>query len=286
MKFREMKLALFRKELERRKFYEEVTFEDKLVSKNSKKIIGQWIFNLENYKKIKINKFKELFSQLNEIVFPIKIQYCYSSNSLDIMIIDNKNNQYYMSNLWIYSYNDLEKYTIGRRNSPLEPLIDREFTYRILKNKNILLLEMGVLKLNPDGTNDNISVEFKYNFQKQITEVTLSSYISNHIIKIEYPTMDEEFDRKVLELLLNINDKNYYYYDAFPILKLMLSIISDETISLCITAKVEDEISSDIYIEKGIVQRYTKTEIISENQMNINKTICAKNLEEFLAERT
>ena len=66
----------------------------------------------------------------------------------------------------------------------------------------------------------------------------------------------------------------------------MLSIISDETISLFITTKVEDEICSEIYIEKSIVQRYTKTEIISENQININRTIFAKKLEEFLAERT
>lgn len=284
MKFRELRLALFRKELERRKFYEEVTFKDKLVSKNAKEVIGQWMFELENYKKIKIDKFKELFSQLSEIVFPIEIQFCYKS--LDIIIIDNENNEYYISNIWRHTYNELEKYTIGRRNSPLEPLIDRDFTYRILKNKTILLLEMGVLKLNPDGTNDNISVEFKYNFQKQITEVTLSSYISNNIIKIEYPTKDKEFDKKVLELFLNINDKNYYYYDVFPILKLMLSIISDETISLFITTKVEDEICSEIYIEKSIVQLYTKTEIISENQININRTIFAKKLEEFLAERT
>lgn len=108
MRFKKMRLALSRKRLEKNDFYEEITFEDKVVSKNVKKIVAEWMFLLEEYKKIRIERFKELFSELHEIVFPIKIKKSYySSGSFDIIIVDNESKEYYMSKRSIYYYNDI-----------------------------------------------------------------------------------------------------------------------------------------------------------------------------------
>lgn len=62
-------------------------------------------------------------------------------------------------------------------------------------------------------------------------------------------------------------------------------IIHTEKVSLSIIAEVEGNICSEVSIINGIVQKYTKTEIISEEEVRISKTIFAKDLEEFLAEK-
>lgn len=142
------------------------------------------------------------------------------------------------------------------------------------------------MRLKLDGTNDDIIVNFCYNFQKHTTEATLSSFKSNNKIKIQYPTINYECDKKILKFLFDINEKNSYYYDVLPILKWILLTISYEDVSLSITAEVEKEVSSEIDVVNGIVRIYTKTEIISKEEIRISKVIFAKKLEEFLEEKS
>lgn len=286
MNFREMQLAVLRTRLEKSYFYEDIIFENKFINKRVKESISNWMFNLEKFKKIKIKKFKDLFSEFSEIVFPIKIVDSYGYRyGLDIIIIDNEGKKYYMLKIDIWKYDEMETYSIGRRNSPLEPLIDREFCYKISKDNTITLMEIGAMKLKPDGTNDDILVNFCYNSQNNTTVATVSVSKTTKEMKIHYPTMNNDFDKKILEYLFHINEGNFYYYDVFPILKWMLLTISEEDVSLSITAEIEKEIYSEIYIVNGIVQIYTKTEIINEEEMRINKVIFAKRLEEFLTKR-
>ncbi len=277
MRFRIMRLTLFRAKLETSRFYEGITFQRRVEKRKAKKVLAEWMFCLERFKEIRVGSFKELFSELHEIVFPIKIQKCYGS-SLDIIIIDNKGKEYYMSKRCIYSYNDIENYVIGRRNSLLEPLVDRDFHYKICKDGTIILMETGAMRLKSDGTNDDIVVNFCYDSKKHTTEATLKSYTSNNKMKIQYPTIGYEFDKKVLEFLFHINEENNYYYDVFPILKWMLLSIRDEKVSLSITTEVEGNICSEINVMDGIVQRYAKTEIISEGELRLLKLIFAKEL--------
>lgn len=89
MRYRRMRLTLFRAKLETSRFYEGVTFQRRVEKRKVKKILAEWMFYLERFKEIRVGSFKELFSELHEIVFPIKIKECYG-NSLDIIIIDNK----------------------------------------------------------------------------------------------------------------------------------------------------------------------------------------------------
>lgn len=282
MKFREIKLALLRSELEKSNFYEEVTFANKFVSNATKKVIAEWMFCLEKYKKIHIRRFKKLFSQLDEIVFPIKITNCFSFSIIELSFVDNEGKKYYMSNHNICDYNNMETYTIGRRNSLLEPLIDRMFFYKISENQSIMLMETEAMKLYPNGDNDNIMVDFYYNHQDNTTQATLHSFVNSNKIVIKYPTVDNDFDKKLLEFLFSIYEKYDYYYDATLILRWLLSYLSDKLISLSITAIINNEIYSKIDILFGIVTKYIKPEKISQNETHIHHILLNKNLEEFL----
>lgn len=285
MEFRKIRKALFRARLEISGFYDGVTFQGKNVEKKVKKVLAEWMFCLKEYKEIRVECFKDLFSKLHEMAFPIKIEEGYGS-SLNIIIIDNKGTEYYMTKRGIYVYNDMESYIIGRRNGLLEPLVDRDFHYKISKDGTITLIETGAMKLKEDVTNDDIVVDFSFDSEKHTTEATLKSYASNSKIKMKYTTMDDEFDKKVQEYLFNVNEKNYYYYDVFPILKWMISTLPSQNVSLSITAEVDDEICSKIDVVQGIVQRYAKTEIINEGERRTSIDVFAKRIEDFLAEKS
>jgi len=275
------KLMLYlRTKIGTRNFYEDITF--KGDSTELKMHMLKWCDNLGKYKELKINQFKELLLPLNEIVFPIKINkfFCRSGRRLDIDFTDSEGKNYYMIQDTLYDYNTLNTYTIGRRNSKLEPLLDRDFTFEILED-SIHIIKSGVLKLKEDGKNDEIAVDFIYNKEENITQATLKSYVTNRTIKIQYPTIGMEFDKDVLEFLFKINEEHWYYYDVFPILR-WISTVLEEPICVSITAEVEKEITSEIDVVKGKVQKYTLTEIINEGEVHITKKIFNKDLEEFL----
>ena len=170
MRLDEIEILLLRSNLERIGFYEDIIFESKAVKKDAKRVISQWIFCLEKYRGIRIQKFKHLFSELHEIVFPIKISksYCcyskYAYSLLDIAIIDNEGKEYYMSNRSINDYESMVNYTLSRRNSPLEQLVERDFQYKIREDTAIILMETGIMSLKENGKNDNSKLSnYKFN---------------------------------------------------------------------------------------------------------------------------
>lgn len=260
-------------------FYEDITFKED--STRLKMHVLKWCDNLQKYKGLKINQFKDLLLPLKEIVLPVKINYTFCGMGVfDIEFTDSEGKKYYMIQDTMYDYNSIDTYILGRRNSKLEPLLDRDFTFKILDN-NIQLIESGLLKLKEDGINDEIAVHFVYNEEDAITQATLKSYETNRTIKIQYPTSDMEFDKWVSEFLFKNNEENWYYYDVFPILR-WISGILEKPISISIIAEVGKEITSEIEVVKGKVQKYTLTQIINEEEVHITKKILCRDLEEFL----
>ena len=281
MKFKKLRLTLLRIKLQTNHFYDDIIFKDKSVKKIVKRKISEWIYRLQDYKHIKLKRFKDLFTELKEIIFPIIIMESYGSSvsNLDIKFVDNEGHEYYMS-----SYGDVSNYIIGRRNSDLEPLIDRDFHYKIHEDKTIELMATGAMKLKQDSTNDAVVVDFNYDYQNHITTATFKSYSSSNQMRIKYPTLDSSFDKKVFEYLLNINDTEWYYYDVLPILKWMVTEMPDKNVSISIIAEINGEISAEIDVLDGIVQKYVITKIIFEGEIRIFKSIFSKNLQEFLNE--
>ena len=140
--------------------------------------------------------------------------------------------------------------------------------------------------LKKDGKNDGIVVDFSYNAEKHTTKAKLKSYTSKRKICIEYPTKNDEFDKMVLRFLFNIYEKTEYYYNVFPILKMMLQELATEKVSISITAESEGEICSEVEVVNGIVKKYTQTKIINEREMIRNKNILEKDLKDFLKENS
>lgn len=274
-----------RRSLEKSDFYEEIIFDNKSTSKYVKEIVENWMTDLLRYKQIRVEKFKDLFSELDEIVFPIRIKDFYSWRKPNIIIVDDEGKEYYMVKT-DFDYHNMENYIIGRRNSSLEPLVDREFHYKINEDKTIKLIETCAMRLKENGDNDNIVVYFSYNSKENTTKVKsrLCSDFDN-VIKIKYPTISREFDKKVLAFLFECNDATWCYYDIYPIFKWITAEISDEKVSISITAEIDGEIFSEIDVVNGSVQKYTTTQIINEGEIHVNKKIFAKDLKTFLAEK-
>lgn len=271
---RKIKVALFRRKLEKADFFEDITFEDKeeqedkkrekskILGKEVKKIIAEWMFNLHEAKQIKIDKFKDLFTQVDEISFPIKITEHYT-RKVYIIFLDNKGKEYYMAS------RNMEDYIIGGRNSLLEPLINRHFYYKILKDKTIVRIKSDFIQLEQERKNKNVEVDFCYNYEEHTTEATLFLDSLKNRIKIKYPTIGDEFDKRFLKFLFNIQEKTWYYYNLFPIFKWIMAEISDEKPSISITACIDEEIYSEIDVRNGILQKYITKKIPNEGKWEI-----------------
>lgn len=286
MKFRELRKILTRWGLETRGFYEGINFENIKAEKRFKSLVAEWIFYLKEYKKLRVRSFKDLFMELKEIEFPIEIKECYGTFGLRTTIVDNKGTEYYIEKTGIFLYNGIENYIVGRRDTiiPEISFIDRDFHYKISKD-GIILTEKEKWKANSYNDNPDTKVKFLFN-SKDTTEVLLTNpYSDNRKIKIQYSTMNIEFDEKVQEYLFDINEKYWYYYDIFPVLEWMLSVIAIKNVSLSIAAEVDGNTYSEVVIDNGIVQKYTKTERISEGWHRTSIDVFAKSLEDFLAER-
>ncbi len=280
-KFRKLKILLMRRRLERSGFYEDIFFNNDTVKEMVEKKVAEWVFYLKEHKKIEIKKFKDFFMKFEEIVFPINIQECYG-RKIDIKLTDNQGNEYYMSKRKIIDYFDMNKYFIGKRDTSTE-LLDREICYEITENATIKILSENFIKLNEDGTNSDITCKLCF-YDEDSEEITLYSGSLNGEIKIKYLLKhNDEISKSIIKYCLEDVATKWYYYDVLPILEWMLQ--KTESLSMNITAKIDDEVFSEIEVVNGIIQKYTTTCVINEGEMHIIKKIFAKELKEFLTKK-
>lgn len=281
---RKIENKCFEKKLEKDNFYEDIIIENECISKEVKKIIARWMYNLQYSKRIRIKKFKDLFKELDEIVFPINIDWGAGIYSIKIIFQDKCGENYYMHADNIYGWNEMNCYSIGRRNGLIEPFIDREFCFQINKDSVIELEKSHALHMKSDGKNDNILVDFCYNKEKDVTEATLQVKESAREIKIIYPVINEYIDSKILKHFIN-SEKNWYYYNVLPIVNWLKETIDiKDKLSFSIIAKIGEQIFSEIEVVDNIVQKYTMTEVMKEDELNIITKIFAQDLKEFLQE--
>lgn len=280
MKFRNLKKMVMRKNLEKLDFYEDVFFSDDFFEEYSRKVIYEWIYNLEKYKHIKIKRFKDLFVKYDKIVFPVEIIHSNIGGyfvELDIVDVSGKKYYFSQSNIW----ENIDEYYVGRRNMTSKPFFDNEIKYRILKNGTIEEFKKYIVKLKDDGTNGSFKYEEYHNANTQVIEISSS----NGTIKIKYPIL-EKVRKKLLAEFLRNNESKWYYYDVFPIFKWILDEMKDYDIeSVNIVAEIENEVHSEIQMVNNIMQVYTVTQIVSENEIHIIKKIMAKEINDFLEEK-
>lgn len=288
MKFRKVQLELMRSKLEKSDFYEEIIFANDEVKELAQKKIASWMLSLEICETVEaeIKKFKDLFSNVDEISFPIEIQ---NSNSslfgIDISIVDRNGKQYYMSKDDIYDCYNITEYYIGSCNTITKPYIDYENCYEICKNESIKKLKATAVKINSDGTNKDSIYETYYNQQINMQVIEFFGK-EKRKIRIEYPIVSKEIGKKIFEDFLEWDDTKWYYYDVFPIFKWLVNKMENYDMdSLHIIAEIDKEVYSEIQMVNNIVQTYTVAQVISENEIHVIKKIFAKNIDEFLKEK-
>lgn len=281
MKFRKLKVGFMRLKLKKHNFYDSVYFSNDTVREDVEKSVAEWMIYLKHYKKIEIKKFRYLFIKLeDEVIFPIKIKESYGKK-IDIRFTDANGNKYYMSKRNINSYTNVNKYLIGKRNILKDPLNEENY-YEVTKNTDIRMLKQVISKINQDGTNDDMmNCKIYYN-EENSREITLSSFGTEINIKYQME-QDSDVSKSIVKFLLDDVATKWYYYDVLPIFKWMLQ--KTKSLSMNITAKIDEEVLSEIEIVNGIVQKYTITRVINEGEMHIIKKIFAKELDEFLLEK-
>jgi len=183
-----------------RNFFNGVNLEDEKI----KKSIMDWIIRLEE-KNIFIKKFSFLFSQYEEIVFPIQI----SGVPRRLKIKDANLNEYY---LCYNQYTNITTYTIGKR----EANFDTEFSYLLMEKSNIFLKDLCIVKLDKDGKNTDNYVNFTYNYLYSSTKAVLETKVNSEtiIIEISYDTASTKQDFQVSEYLFNLTKQSKYISNA------------------------------------------------------------------------
>lgn len=135
----EVEIEKFRKKLENDGFFENVILgQASVVLNETDGGISGLMYYLKKYKKIEVKKFKDLFCQLKEVIFPIIITKMYGRTKyVRFEFKDRVGKKYYfICDSFAYNFENMSKYIIGRINSSIEPLTNREFYYQILTDCN------------------------------------------------------------------------------------------------------------------------------------------------------
>lgn len=278
--YTEVKIKKFWKKLKKEGFFEEVSFEKtKFQGKIPEKGICTWLLRLNEYFGIDVKRFKDLFTKMPEVTFPINVTWIYGSECrAEIGFKDAKNTEYYfveLNLLMASNIEDLKKYFIFRRNQRIEPLVAREFHFELDENDQIALNEIISCKLNNDLSNCGETVYTMYD------EETTVEYKDSETAKvITVKTKEIKGNEKKFEDILFAAGKQTGY-NVIPLIKSILEIMPNETVTMSVYVSIEGEIYSGINIENHIVKEYISTEKVSE-ELKIVKTICSKELKNFI----
>lgn len=281
----DVEIRKLRKELNEKGFFEDVIFDKNCRTQNDFEQDGgitRWVYYLKQYRGIELEKFKDLFIKLDEVKFPITITETYGDKStVDIIFRDKKGNRFYLMNKHAMYAPFLNQFSIGRRNSAIEPFIDRTNDYKIIEGGRIVHTKTVIMKLNEKGINTDEVIEFVYDAFG--TKATIKYDNDYKKIAVEYQTKGAEVDEKVKEVLFNIYDEDKtVFYDVKKLLVKMLEIIDKENVSIYIGAFLDGEVYAEVSIEKNKVNKYTRTEIINEGEMCRTTRIFSKTLDRFL----
>ncbi len=286
MKFRKVQLELIRKELEESDFYEDIMFANDEVKERTQKNVANWIVSLRISETIKgkIKRLKQLFCKVEGINFPIIINES-MDNKLDFEIVDKNEKRYYFYKNDVYDYSKVTEYCIGRRKSVDNEYIDYEYCYKIDTNQIIRKIQTTVIKGKFDEKDSDLIYETYYEQEKNIEVIRVLSK-EKRKIEIEYPMISKELNKKIFEEFIKFTNNKWYYYDVFPIFLLIFNKLKKHNINtIHITSMIEEEVYSEIKMVNNIMQVYTVTQIVSENEIHIIKKIMAKEINDFLEEK-
>lgn len=268
---KKIRKAIFRKQLRKNNFYEDVTFKNEEIEK----IISEWIFDLNDNKQIELSKFTELFCNWEEIILPVRIKKkVITSEQARLIIIDSEEKEYYMK-IHRQSYFRLDEYSIGRRGNIVDKNIDREFCYKIYSKNKIVLDESYAGLLNKDGTNKDIMATISYNVEQKIATGSIEN--KRKKIIITYKAKDNHIDNDVINYLLNIRD-NICHKDVVPLIKDFLEIVGNREDIISVESRVKEKVYSKICIEEGKITEYSYSKEEEEGKIVMSTIYSPSNI--------
>lgn len=288
MKFRRLTERSFRKNLERRAFYDRVIFEtDEL-----KETITEWIFNLWKIKGIRIHKFIDLFADLHDdIVLPIKIRKCLLSDYMTwnetaknvlsdgktkIIVVDAEEKEFYID--INTNHSDINKYSTRKRNRNIDIIAK----YEILPpNKRILkaIEAIEAIKVNKPGINREIKYSIYYNMNE--TQAKLRDSKKGGELKIKYKAKGFEKDGEIIKIL---SETQVGINNVLSLFFKLLEIFEDKDDIISIQSNVNENVYSEILISDGMVRRYSYTEyLVYRNEFCTHRISQPLDLETFIS---
>lgn len=240
--------------------------------------IMDWMTRLKNSKNISINKFSDLFSKFEEIMFPITLY----GRPHSLKIKDSIGNKYYLHYFQL-DYAKLGEYSIGKRFYPY----DKEFGYCLKPENEVTLTDAGIIQLNENGNNGDHSLYIIYNYQSDITAAILNTKTLE--LQITYPLSNHIYDEEISMYLFEIANQFKYVDDVSFILKHLLNVLKtlEEKYSLTITSYMPTNnkrtMLSEISLTHGIVTNYSFSTRPSDSQICLTQMTICEDLEIFIS---
>lgn len=168
--YTEIEIKNFWNKLKKEDFFEEANLEKtKFKGQISEKGICTWLLKLNEFG-IEVKRFKDLFTKMTEVTFPINITRIYDSTCrTEIVFKDAKNTEYYLVLLNVLTNTNIEelkRYFILRINQRIEPLIFRTFYFEIGKKNQVVLNKISANQLESDLSYREGTVSVKYDEEK------------------------------------------------------------------------------------------------------------------------
>lgn len=239
--------------------------------------IMDWMTRLKNSKNISINKFSDLFSKFEEIMFPITLY----GRPHSLKIKDSVGNKYYLHYFQL-DYAKLGEYSIGKRFYPY----DKEFGYCLKPENEVTLTEGGIIQLDEDGFNGDNSLYIIYNSQSDVTTAILDA--KTWELHIAYPLSNHTYDEEISMYLFELANQFKYVDDVSFILEHLSNVLKTlgEKYSLTITSYMttnnKKKMLSEICLTDGIVTNYSFSTRPSDSQICLTQMTLSEDLEHFL----
>lgn len=284
--YTEIEIKNFWNKLKKEDFFEEANLEKtKFKGQISEKGICTWLLKLNEFG-IEVKRFKDLFTKMTEVTFPINITRIYDSACrTEIVFKDAKNTEYYLVLLNVLTNTNIEelkRYFILRINQRIEPLIFRTFYFEIGKKNQVVLNKISANQLGSDLSYREGTVSVKYDEEKKLEYKNSRTKTVITVKTKEIKENEKKFEETLFWAGIFTVKTEKDCYNAIPLIKFILELMPNETVTMSVAVGIDGEIYSGINIENDIVKEYISTEIVSKNEIKIIRTICQKKLKEFI----
>lgn len=233
---------MFRKQLEKENFFEEVTFEDEA----SKKAVEQWLFDLKKKHGICFSGFKQLFDAWGWYIFPTTIKKDeISEDSAKLVVTDQCGIDFYLTIKRNPDQNT--EFEITREEE--DEQFKKMWTFKIVRSYKV------ELKSIEEHDEERITKLYT-DFSKKLTKISVQNRDKSRKISATFEKNSIENAEEMLEVLKNMKFDYCINIRNAPEVKEVFKDFRD----IALEGFIKDNKCSEMIREAGRVRRYMYTE--------------------------